>query len=65
MEVLTEAIYADSAAKDIKFVDPEVISKVRTLEHQIEMVKRGMGPLSKDAGFNRQAAKFAEKWTQG
>jgi hypothetical protein len=61
---LTEALYADSATKDIKFVDPEIISQVRILENRVDKIKRGMGPLSKDTELNRQIASFVEKWRQ-
>jgi hypothetical protein len=62
VEALTEAIYADSATKDIKFVDPEVISQVQTLEHRIDNIKREMSTVSNVTGSGAQSARFVEKW---
>jgi hypothetical protein len=60
---VTEAIYADSATKDIKFVNPDIISKTRALEQRLNNVKREIGPLTKNTGYiDSQVSIFMGKW---
>ena len=63
MTPLVEAVYADSATHDLKFVKPDLISQVRTLEEHIDQIKRGMGQVGATDVLSQQAAEFVEKWS--
>jgi hypothetical protein len=62
VDPIVEAVYADSATQDLKFVNPELISQVHTLERRIEGIKRGMSIVGRDTHVVHQAAMFVEKW---
>ena len=62
MEPLVEAVYADSATHDIKYINPGLVAQVRALEQRMNQIKRGMGNISRDTGVSAQASEFVEKW---
>jgi hypothetical protein len=59
---LMEAVYADSATQDLKLVNPDLISRVRALEHHIDEIKRGMNQVGSTDELSQQAERFVEKW---
>jgi hypothetical protein len=48
--------------RDLKLVNPDLISKVRFVEQRIEDIKQGMGHMPREDVLGDQAARFAEKW---
>ena len=58
-----EAVYADSATQDLKFVNPDLISEVRALEQHIEEIKRGMSQVGATDEFSQEVSRFVDKWS--
>jgi hypothetical protein len=57
-----EAVFADSATEDIKFVNPDLIAQVRALEQHIDQMKRGMSQIGTTDVLSQQTARFVQKW---
>jgi hypothetical protein len=57
-----EAVFADSATEDIKFVNPDLIAQVRALEQHIDQMKRGMSQIGTTDVLSQKAAQFVRKW---
>jgi hypothetical protein len=62
MSPLTEAVYADSASRDLKFISPDLIAQIRDLEGHIDQVKRGMSCITQNEVLSQQVAQFVNKW---
>ena len=57
-----EAVFADSATEDIKFVNPDLVAQVRALEQNIDQMKRGMSQIGTTDVLSQQTARFVQKW---
>lgn len=57
-----EAVFADSATGDIKFVNPDLIVQVRALEQHIDQMKFGMSQIGTADVLSQQTARFVQKW---
>lgn len=57
-----EAVFADSATEDIKFVNPDLIAQVRALEQHIDQMKGGMSQIGTTDMLNQKTARFVRKW---
>jgi len=59
---LLEAVFADSATQDIKFVNPDLVTQVRALEQHIDQIKYRMSQIEKADVLSQQVARFVQKW---
>jgi hypothetical protein len=59
---LVEAVYADSATHDIKFINPTLVTQIRALEEQINQIKSGLVHGGKEDTFSYRVARFIDKW---
>jgi hypothetical protein len=57
-----EAVFADSATEDIKFVNPDLIAQVRALEQHIDQMKRGMSQIGTTDVLSQKTVRFVRKW---
>ena len=62
MTPLLEAVFADSATQDIKFVNPDLVTQVRALEQHIDQIKYRMSQIEKADVLSQQVARFVQKW---
>jgi len=62
LDPLVEAVYADSATHDIKYINSDLIAQVRSLEQRMDKIKCGMSNIGRDTGVSAQATHFVEKW---
>jgi len=63
VEPLVESFFAESATKDLKFLDPTLIETIALLEQQIDKVKEGISQIPKNSCVT-DAERFLEKWKE-
>jgi len=61
VEALQEALFADSAAKDLKFIDTDVLAEVRELEREIDEIKRGLAHMANPDDVKEHVTRFLLK----
>ena len=64
VDPIVEAVFADSATHELKFINPDLISQVHGLERRIDGIKNGMSQVGRDTQVIHQAAMFVDRWSE-